>query len=263
MFIITNLLFINCSTYLISLLLQIHTKCTANYKFNRVEHTNTQLPINIFPRTKIPHQLIHFFLFVCIGLRFLFVLHILSYRGQREFTILILLWIQCILASITRRESVMPSCACPGFPGILLCGFHCIMSLCTLVTSGSPCACPCWYMIQHMLSVAAYAALCFVLNPCCHNLKMINYHLTQIWVYHKEAPVLQIYISIVICIISMILGKRCIKHHFTENTKHPSKHLWCCHSQSVTKHISSPCWRIILIRGLQIPLLKWKWGICV
>ncbi len=38
---------------------------------------------------------------------------------QRELRIVILLWIPCILALITGRESAMPSCAYPGFPGIL------------------------------------------------------------------------------------------------------------------------------------------------
>ncbi len=34
--------------------------------------------------------------------------------------------------------SVMPSCAYPGFPGILLCGFLCLLSVCLLVMSCSP-----------------------------------------------------------------------------------------------------------------------------
>ncbi len=53
--------------------------------------------------------------------------------------IVILLWIPCILTLITGMESVMPSCAYSGFPGILLCGFLCLMSLCILMMSGSPC----------------------------------------------------------------------------------------------------------------------------
>ncbi len=32
----------------------------------------------------------------------------------------------------------MPSCAYPGFLGILLCEFLCLLSLCILLTSGSP-----------------------------------------------------------------------------------------------------------------------------
>ncbi len=36
-------------------------------------------------------------------------------------------------------EDVMPGCAYHGFPGILLFEFLCLLSLCTLVMSGSPC----------------------------------------------------------------------------------------------------------------------------
>ncbi len=50
-----------------------------------------------------------------------------------------LLWIPCILALIKGKESVMPSCAYSGIPEILLCRFLCLLSLCILVTSDSPC----------------------------------------------------------------------------------------------------------------------------
>ena len=62
------------------------------------------------------------------------VLHTLSYKGGSD--------LQTYLgyhALITGRESVMPRCAYPGFPRILLCGFLCLLSLCILVMSGSPC----------------------------------------------------------------------------------------------------------------------------
>ncbi len=81
------------------------------------------------------HAIPIFSFFLFYGLAFLFAHPVI----QVEFKIVILLWIQCILALITGRESVIPSCAYPGFPGIRLCGLLCLLSLCTLVTSGSPC----------------------------------------------------------------------------------------------------------------------------
>ncbi len=43
-----------------------------------------------------------------------------------------------ILQSCLHGRCVMPSCAYPGFLGILLCGFLCLLSLCIFVSSGSP-----------------------------------------------------------------------------------------------------------------------------
>ncbi len=81
-------------------------------------------------------------------------------------------------------RAVRPSCALPGFPGILLCGFLWLLSVCTLVLSGSTrepiFSWPCWYMIQCMLECLT---CCIVLHPHSHNSKVINIYITQIWVY--------------------------------------------------------------------------------
>ncbi len=43
-----------------------------------------------------------------------------------------------IPTQLTGHQAAMPCCAYPGSPGILLCGFLCLVSLCLLVTSSSP-----------------------------------------------------------------------------------------------------------------------------
>ncbi len=103
---------------------------------------------------------------------------------QGEFIIVILLWIQCICVSITGKESVMPSCAYLRFPGIFLCGFPCLLPLCTLVTSGSP------YEPILLLSLLIYDSthdlccltLCLVLQPHFCNSNVTNIYITQIWI---------------------------------------------------------------------------------
>ncbi len=79
----------------------------------------------------------------------------------------------------------MISCAYSWFPVILLCGFPCLLSLCTLVMSGSA------YEHILLLSLPIYDSMhalccstcCLVLHPHSHNSKIINIYITQIWVY--------------------------------------------------------------------------------
>ncbi len=93
-----------------------------------VRTLNTTLPVKMACHTQI-----FFFSFFGLGFPFCTPCHTGGLR------IIILLWIPCILALITGRKSVMPSGAYSEFLGILLCGFPCLLSLCTLVKSGSPC----------------------------------------------------------------------------------------------------------------------------
>ncbi len=90
---------------------------------------------------------------------------------QEKFTLVILIWIHCIWSSITERESVMPSCAYPGFMGILLCGFLCLYLLSVLQWHqdhkvNQSFSCPCQCMI--------YLTYCLVLHPHSYNPKIIN-----------------------------------------------------------------------------------------
>ncbi len=122
-----------------------------------------------------------FFFSPFYGLGFLFAQLFI----QEEFTIEILLWMQCILASIAGRKSVIPSCAYLGFPVILLCRFSCLLLLCILVTSGSPCE-PAFHLAS-LICDSMNALGCFtcylVLDPHSHNSKIINIYLAQMWLY--------------------------------------------------------------------------------
>ncbi len=122
-----------------------------------------------------------FFPFFLLGGAWDFYSAHFAYRGLR---IVILLWIPCIIALIRGSKSIMPSCAYPGFPGILLSEFTCLLSLCSLVMSGSWL---CWYMIQCMLCCLT---CCSVLHPSSHNSKIINNYVIQTWVYQFVAEIL-------------------------------------------------------------------------
>ncbi len=109
-----------------------HTWLTCNHIFFRHSSHHVRTPmISLAVEAAMPYP--HFpFLF---SKDISFFAHLVI---QGELRFVILLWIPYVLALITGRESVVSSCAYPGFTGILLCGFLCLLSLCTFVTSGSP-----------------------------------------------------------------------------------------------------------------------------
>ncbi len=78
---------------------------------------------------------------------------------------------------------VMSSCAYPGFPGILLCRFLCPLSLCMLVTSGSPCE-PI-LLIALLIYDSMHAVLLHIQLCATPTFKVINIYITEIWVYHR------------------------------------------------------------------------------
>ncbi len=80
------------------------------------------------------------------------------------------------------KISVVPSCAYPGFSGILLCGFPCLLSICMLVMSGSPC--------EPILMVL------LIYDSINHILVIINIYITQIWVYHLDGNLIQHYCQV-------------------------------------------------------------------
>ncbi len=101
--------------------------------FNLLDgHTSHHVRILMFILPVESSHAIPTFSFFGIGFLFCTLCHTGGLR------IVILLLIPCIPTLITGRESVMPCCANPGFTGILLCGFMCLLTLCILVTSDSP-----------------------------------------------------------------------------------------------------------------------------